>query len=160
QLSIRDSDGALIHHTLTKTTPTEYSVKYTLERRGEHEISLFVVNITTGDGRATADASAVVTARAPARLVYSPEVRLGEGAVTLSIEDAEGATPDDIDVVILPPTAGAEEERAIVVGSEHSLSTFSAAYTPSLGGLHSVNVFECRKPLPGSLFPLRVRAQG
>lgn len=48
----------------------------------------------------------------------------------------------------------------LLSGSEHDPSTFSAAYTPSLVGLHSVNVFEKRKPLPGSPFPLRVRAQG
>ncbi|GMR46035.1 hypothetical protein PMAYCL1PPCAC_16230 [Pristionchus mayeri] len=158
KVAIRDSEGAAIHHTLTKTSPTEYSVKFTPERRGDHEISLFVVHFSTGDGRATPDASAHVTARSPARLVYSPETRLGEGAVTLSIEDADGATPDDIDIVILPASAG--EERPVVVGSEHSASSFSAAYTPTVVGLHSVNVFERRKPLPGSPFPLRVRAPG
>ncbi|GMT21276.1 hypothetical protein PFISCL1PPCAC_12573 [Pristionchus fissidentatus] len=160
KVSIRDSDGRDVHYTLTKTAATEYAVKYTPDRKGDLEISLFVVNITTGDGKATPDAIAAASARAPARLVYSAETRLGEGPVTLTVEDAEGATPDDIDFVILPPAGGGEEERAIVVGSDSSPSIFMAAYTPSVVGLYSVNVFEKRRPLPGSPFPLRVRAKG
>lgn len=45
----------------------------------------------------------------------------GEGPVTLSIEDAEGATPDDIDIVILPPTG--EEERIIALGENGRISS-------------------------------------
>lgn len=38
QVSIVDSHGHTIHHTLEKKSPTEYTVKYTPERKGDHEV--------------------------------------------------------------------------------------------------------------------------
>uniref|UniRef100_F1KPN0 Filamin-A n=1 Tax=Ascaris suum TaxID=6253 RepID=F1KPN0_ASCSU len=144
---IRGPDGQPINTQIHKVSSTVYEIKYVPQMKGEYEIAVTIRDPHSGDSsRLNIERAVAVDS---ARLIYESSGRVGKRA-TFRVENAEESV---IELVIVDPKGNEIMPVLIREGFD-----YVSEFTPKFTGVHSVNVFQKKRHIPGSPFPLSVAA--
>uniref|UniRef100_A0A915C7H0 Calponin-homology (CH) domain-containing protein n=1 Tax=Parascaris univalens TaxID=6257 RepID=A0A915C7H0_PARUN len=144
---IRGPDGQPVNTHIHKVSSTVYEIKYVPQMEGEYEIAVTIHDPHSGDSSRLNVERAVAVGSAC--LMYENSGRVGKRA-TFRIENAEEGV---IELVIVDPKGNEIMPVLIREGID-----YVSEFTPKFTGIHSVNVFQKKRHIPGSPFPLSVAA--
>lgn len=146
---IQDASGADIHFIMNRGLDSnEYIYKYTPDKLGPVQITLFTTSLSTGES-VKANSAEVTVIKGASLADFGHTGKVGETKY-FRVENA-GNGPVEIIVV-----DGENNEHNLPILESATPGTFEAEYLLENPGLHSVNVFHQKASIERSPFPLRV----
>ncbi|VDK25640.1 unnamed protein product, partial [Anisakis simplex] len=147
RVTIKGPNETPVHTELRKQTSTIYEVIYKPHTKGEHEVLVSIRDSNSGEiSNLNVER---VNAIESAQLDYESNARVGKKSNFHITNAAEGI----IELVIVDPKGN---EMALPLTREGS--DYLSDFTPVIPGVHSVNVFQKKRHINGSPFPLNVTA--